>query len=67
MDFQLTLKICYYCGKCVYDCSVLFSGLCSSYVVSDLHNLLSYSSLVFVTNFKCIYKKNVLIFCFKVL
>ena len=32
-----------------YYCSVLFIGSCSSYVVSDLNNLLSYPSLVFVT------------------
>ena len=35
----LTLKICYYCGKCSYDCSVLFIGSCSFYVVSDLNNV----------------------------
>ena len=54
----LILKICYYCGNCSYDCSVLFIGSCSSYVVSDLNNLLSYTPLVFVTHFKFIYKNN---------
>ena len=68
--YLLTLKICYYRGKCSYDCSVLFIGSCSSYVVSDLKNVLSYSSLIFVTNFKFIYKNyffNILFLSFIIL
>ena len=35
----LTLKMCYYCGKCSYDCRMLCIGSCSSYVISNLNNL----------------------------
>ena len=61
------IKICYYYGKYIYDCGVFCIGSCSSYIVSDLKNALFYSSLVFVKNFKFIYKIYFFIFCFKVL
>ena len=52
----------YYCVNYIYDCSVLFSGSLSYYIVSDLKNVYYINNpYIYVTYFKFIYN-NIYVF-----